>query len=146
MKRKLSRAYLSRTPVPFLSTLKGSSFLPLTYPKASPSSFLALAVMLPPPPLPDVDLLPYCDATPIPAPFEILHADRLEHAISLPVLHFNVLHTQGLSVRPQAIELLVKQVDLVGILEFLEDCQLLGFPHGRFHSRRNWQSMLASSG
>ena len=66
------------------------------------------------------------------APFEILHADRLEHAISLPVLHFNVLHTQGLSARPQSIELLVKQVDLVGILEFLEDCQLLG-SHGRFH-------------
>ena len=54
MKRQLPRAYLSRTPVLFLSTLKGSSSLPLAHTKASPSPFLALAVMLPPPPLPDV--------------------------------------------------------------------------------------------
>ena len=37
-----------------MATFKGISFLPLIYSRAPPSSFLALAVMLPPPPLPSV--------------------------------------------------------------------------------------------
>ena len=67
MKRQLPRTYLSRTPVLFLSTLKGSSSLPhtLTTHEGFALALLTLAFMLPPPPLPDVDLLPYCDATPI---------------------------------------------------------------------------------
>ena len=61
------------------------------------------------------------------ASFQTLNANCFKQAISFPAVKPHIPFAQGLGVRLQSYELLIKIGNSAEIFLFLEDCQLIGF-------------------